>query len=65
MMLNLLCREVEKIVFSGVNGTILILPLFILLWFMWGQAKDCIEITKRVLEEDRVASKDKILLKAE
>ena len=48
---------VEKIVFSGMNGTTLILPLFILLWFMWGQAKDCIEITKRVLEEDRVASK--------
>lgn len=57
MMLNLLSRAIEKIVFSGMNGTTLILPLFILLWVMWGQAKDCIETIKRVWKEEKVASK--------
>lgn len=56
-MLNLICRTVEKIVFSGVNGTILILPIIFLLWITWGQAKDCIRVIKKVWEEDRVASK--------
>lgn len=56
-MLDLLCRMVEKIVFSGVNGTILIPFLIILLWIMQGQAKDCFKIVRSVWEEEGVASK--------
>ena len=52
-MLNLLCSGVEKIVFSNVDGTILILPVIFLLWIMWGQAKDCIRITKRISREEK------------
>lgn len=48
---------VERIVSSGMNRTTLILPLFILLWVMWGQAKDCIQVIKRVWGEGKVASK--------
>lgn len=42
---------VEKIVFSGIDGTTLILPLFFLLWFFVGQVKDCIKVVKKVLQE--------------
>lgn len=55
-MLNLLIKLIEKIVFSGVNGTILILPIIILLWFMFGQAKDCIKVVRKVWEEEKVTS---------
>jgi len=50
-MLNLLCNLVDKIVSSGIDGTILILPLIVLIWVLIGQAKDCIRIVRRVLRE--------------
>lgn len=50
--MNLLYRAVEKIVFSGIDGTILILPLFALIWFMIGQAKDCAKVIRRVWREE-------------
>ncbi|MBU5424970.1 hypothetical protein KQI41_00990 [Tissierella pigra] len=46
-MLNLICTLVSKIVFSGLNGTSLILPLGILIYVLYGQAKD----VKRVFIE--------------
>ena len=42
---------VDKIVSSNVNGTILILPLIVLLWAFVGQAKDCVRVVKKVLRE--------------
>lgn len=48
-MLNLLCNLVDKLVSTGVDGTILILPLIVLIWVLVGQAKDCIRVTKKVL----------------
>lgn len=46
-MLNLICTLVSKIVFTGLNGTSLILPIGILLYVLYGQAKD----VKRVFIE--------------
>lgn len=46
-MLNLICTLVSKIVFTGLNGTSLIIPLLILLYVLYGQAKD----VKRVFKE--------------
>lgn len=50
-MLNLLCNAIEKIVSTGVNGTILILPLIGLMWVILGQAKDCIRLARKVFGE--------------
>lgn len=50
-MLNLLCNLIEKIVLSGVDGTILIIPMGILLWIMYGQAKDFVKVARRILRE--------------
>lgn len=50
--MDLICRIVEKIVFSGINGKILILPLIFLLWFGIGQAKDFIYVAKKILKEE-------------
>lgn len=47
-MIDFLCRLVAKIVFSGVNGTILILPLMIVLRVIWGQARETIELFREV-----------------
>lgn len=49
--MHILCKVVEKIVFSGVDGTILILPVIGLIWVTIGQAKDCIRVAKKVLRE--------------
>lgn len=46
-MLNLICTLVSKIVFTGINGTSLILPIGILLYVLHRQAKD----VKRVFIE--------------
>lgn len=46
-MLNLICTLVSEIVFTGINGTSLIIPLLILLYALCGQAKD----VKRVFIE--------------
>ncbi len=46
-MLNLICSLVSKIVFTGINGTSLILPLAVLLYALYGQARD----VKRVFIE--------------
>lgn len=51
-VLKFLCKVVEKMVFSGIDGTILILPLFALIWFMIGQAKDCAKVIRRVWREE-------------
>ncbi|WP_312906814.1 hypothetical protein [Tissierella praeacuta] len=51
-MSNLLCKAVEKIVFSGVNGTILIIPMGILLYIMCGQVKEFVRVTKDILKDD-------------
>lgn len=49
-MINLLCNLVAKIVFSGVNGTILIPLLVFLLYISVGQVKEFIEINKQVFK---------------
>ncbi|MBU5311875.1 hypothetical protein KQI38_07520 [Tissierella carlieri] len=57
-MLNLICKAVEKIVFSGIDGTILILPLVLLLSVLLGQAKDCIGVVRKIMREgaeDRIS----------
>lgn len=51
--MDLICRAVEKIVFSNVNGTILIPVIIALIPFFVGQAKDCIRVVKQVLREER------------
>lgn len=50
--MNLICRTVEKIVLSGADGTILILPLMLLVYVIVGQAKDCVGVVKRVWREE-------------
>lgn len=46
---------VEKIVNSNVNGTILILPIILLIKYVGiPQAKDCIRTYKRILREEGV-----------
>lgn len=44
---------VEKIVFSGIDGKVLILPLIGLIWFTIGQAKDFTEEVKEILREGK------------
>lgn len=46
-MLDLMARMVEKIVFSGANGKVVIIPLMILIWVMFGQAKDVMREIKK------------------
>lgn len=50
--MHALCKLVEKIVFSGVDGTILILPLLVLIYVIVGQAKDCIRMTREIFREE-------------
>ncbi|MGJ0847471.1 hypothetical protein ACR77J_12340 [Tissierella praeacuta] len=47
-MLNLICNLISKIVFSGINGTILIPLIGFLLWIVVGQVNDCISINKKI-----------------
>ena len=47
-MISLLCKVIEKIVFSGVDGTILIIPIIILLRVIYGQVLETIELFKEV-----------------
>lgn len=47
-MLNLICKGVERIVFSGIDGKILVPLLIYLLWIGVGQAKDFIKISKEI-----------------
>ena len=51
-MLNLICKSVGKIVSTGVDGTILILPLMFLIYVIVGQAKDCVGVVKKVWREE-------------
>lgn len=39
-MLDAICNLVARVVFSGVNGKVLVIPLIILIWTMIGQAKE-------------------------
>ena len=52
-MLNLICNLVSKIVFTGINGTILIVPLMVLLYVLSGQVKDVKQVAKQILREGR------------
>lgn len=54
-MLNLICQGVERIVFSGINGKILIPLLIILLWVAVGQVEEFIEITEQIFKEEEKA----------
>lgn len=48
-MLNPIMNLVSKIVFSGINGKSLIIPIIFLLYLMLGQAKEVIEVSKEIL----------------
>ncbi len=50
-MLNKLCDLVSRIVFSGVNGTILIIPLTILLYITFGQVQEFVSMAKEIWRE--------------
>lgn len=50
-MLNKLCALVSWIVFSGINGTILIIPLIILIYVAFGQVKEFISMAKEIFRE--------------
>lgn len=50
--MELICRAVEKVVSTGVDGTILILPMLFLIWALIGQAKDCVRVIGRILREE-------------
>lgn len=52
-MLNLLCNLIAKIVFLGINGTILIPLVAFLLWFGLGQVRDFKQVVKQILKEGR------------
>lgn len=41
-------RLVERIVFSGVDGRILIIPLVVLIYVVIGQAKDVVKEIRKV-----------------
>lgn len=51
-MLNAICDIIAKIVFSGVDGKILVVPLIILIWVMVGQAKEFNYVYKEVMKEE-------------
>ena len=51
-MLTLICKAIEKIVCTGVDGTILILPMLFLIWALIGQAKDCVRVIGKILREE-------------
>lgn len=51
-MLTVICKLIEKIVCTGVDGTILILPMIFLIWILFGQAKDCIQTIRRIWREE-------------
>lgn len=44
-------KLIEKIVFSGANGTILIIPLIILIYVAFGQVEEFISIAKEIWRE--------------
>lgn len=50
-MLNQICNLIAKIVFLGINGTILIPLIAFLLWIGVGQVRDFITVAKQILEE--------------
>ena len=52
-MLNLICNLVSKIVFTGLNGTSLILPIGILLYVLYRQVKDVKRVFIEVFRGDR------------
>lgn len=52
-MLNQICNLIAKIVFLGINGTILIPLIVFLLWKLLGQARDFVSITKQILREGK------------
>lgn len=51
-MLNLICTLVSKIVFLGLNGTSLILPIGILLYVLYGQVKDVKRVFIKVFRKE-------------
>lgn len=55
--MELICRAVEKVVSTGVDGTILILPFLVLLYVFVGQAKDCVRVIGKILREESKAER--------
>lgn len=55
--MELICRAVEKVVSTGVDGTILILPMLFLIWALIGQAKDCVRVIGKILREESKAER--------
>lgn len=51
--MELICRAVEKVVSTGVDETILILPFLVLLYVAVRQAKDCVGVIGRTWREER------------
>lgn len=47
-MLNSIMDLVAKIVFSGVNGVVMVPMLMLLIYLLVGQAKETIEVFKEV-----------------
>ena len=49
-MLDLVAKTVERIVFSGVNGKVLIIPLIILIYVMARQAREFTSMVREIVK---------------
>lgn len=49
-MFDLVVKTVERIVFSGVNGTVLIIPLIILIYVAVGQAREFTSMAREIFK---------------
>lgn len=49
--MDYICSVIARLVFSGINGTILIIPLVALLYIVYGQAKDVKRVVRKALNE--------------
>ncbi|MDR7856018.1 hypothetical protein [Tissierella sp.] len=52
-MLNLICSLIAKIVFTSINGVVLILLLGFIFYIYLGQAEDFRKIAKQIIREGR------------
>lgn len=53
-MLDAICNLIARIVFSGIDGRILIVPLIILMHVIIGQAKELKKEIKNIYKEGEV-----------
>lgn len=58
--MDLICKVVEMIVFSGIDGKILILSLIFLLYVVYVQALEFVYITKKIYREERQANENQL-----